>query len=310
MVKAMKTAFLFVGQGAQIIGMGRDFYDAMPEIAELFDNAKLDFDIKALCFEGPEDKLTNTAYVQACLLLTSYAMAESLRHKGITPDVVAGLSLGEYTALTYAGVFSLADALKIVRKRGQLMADALPAGTGMMAAVMGAEEEKIHDACTKASSVGVCEVANYNCPGQIVISGETEAVKLACADLKSRGVRRVMPLKVSGAFHSSLLKEASSELREVLDQVKIKQPAIPVVTNVTGDYIKGSIPENLTKQMYSSVYFEKGIRTLIADGVDTFVEIGPGKALSGFVKKIDKTVTVLNVEDLKSCNHTLEILSN
>lgn len=294
----MKLAFMFVGQGAQKVGMGKDFYDRFPEVRALYDNAELDFDIKKLCFEGPDEQLTDTAYVQSCLLLTSYAMAKCLRSEGIVPEAVCGLSLGEYTALTDAGALSLEEALVVTRKRGELMAHALPAGTGMMAAVMGAEESLVQEACAAAG--GICEVANYNCPGQIVISGEKAAVEAACAYLKEKGVRRVIPLKVSGAFHSSLLKPAAKELADVLEGVNIAEPQLPVITNTSGDYLAGDIAANLTRQMYSSVYFEKGIRRLLADGYDTFVEVGPGKALSGFVKKIDRAVQVMNVEDLDS----------
>lgn len=301
----MKIAFLFAGQGAQKVGMGKDFYDSCPEIRAMYDENTLDFNVADCCFNGPDSMLNDTAYAQACLLLTSIVMAECLKKHGITPDVCAGLSLGEYTALTYSGVFTVQDALTVVRKRGELMAHALPEGTGKMVAVMGTEADVIQEACHKASEQGVCGVANYNCPGQIVITGETNAVNTAVELLKEKGVRRMIPLKVSGAFHSALLKDASLELKAVLETVEMHEPQIPIVYNVSGDYESRPIKDLLVEQIYSSVWFEKSIRKMIEDGVDTFVEIGPGKACSGFVKKIDKNVTVLNVEDMPSFEKTV-----
>ena len=305
----MKTAFLFVGQGAQKVGMGRDFYENFPEVRAIYDDSGLDFDLRACSFEGPQEKLTDTAYAQSCLLAASYAMALCLKNNGVEAEMTAGLSLGEYTALTYAGVFSVKDALKITRKRGELMAHALPEGTGMMAAVLGAEEALIAEACAEASALGVCGIANYNSPGQIVISGATEAVKKAAALLKARGVRRVLPLKVSGAFHSPLLKEAAGELAALLSGIDMQKPRIPVVSNVDGTAKDRDLRAVLTRQMYSPVYFERGIRTMLAQGVDTFVEVGPGRALSGFVKKIDPAVRILNVEDVKTFEQALTALA-
>ncbi len=296
----MKTAFLFAGQGSQKVGMGKDFYDAFPDLRPLYEEHTLDFDVAKCCFEGPKEMLDDTAYAQSCLLLTSIVMAEALKQKGIVPQVVSGLSLGEYSALTYSGAFSLKDALTLTRKRGELMAYALPKGTGKMAAVLNTEADVIQKACAEASDMGVCEVANYNCPGQIVISGETKAIDKAMELLKEAGVRRIVPLNVSGAFHSSLLDDASLELKKVLDTVEVHEPQIPVVYNVSGNFETRPVKDLLVEQIHSSVWFEKGIRTMIADGVDTFIEIGPGKACSGFVKKTDKGVTIMNVEDLAS----------
>lgn len=290
-----KIAFIFPGQGAQKCGMGKDFYEQSEAAREVFDTASdlLDIDMKALCFEE-NDKLDITEYTQAALVTTCIAMAKVAEEKGLKPDVSAGLSLGEYCAIWAAGGISYEDAITTVRKRGILMQEAVPAGEGSMAAVMGMTGEEIE--CVIEDIEGV-SIANYNCPGQIVITGVTEAVKDASEKLSQSGARRVVPLNVSGPFHSAMLNEAGEKLSEVLKEVSLSPLKIPYVTNVTADYVE-DINETkglLSVQVASSVRWQQSMEKLIADGVDTFVEIGPGKTLAGFMRKIDKNVKVYNI---------------
>lgn len=295
----MKLAFLFAGQGAQYVGMGKELYETNVIAKQLFDEASLDFDIKQLCFEGPSEQLNNTAYAQSCILLTSYAIAKALQTKGFQPDYVAGLSLGEYSALCFADAFSIHDALQMVRKRGQIMESALPLGTTTMAAVLQCEASTIQKVCEAVTPIGVCEIANYNYPGQIVISGEVLAIQAASELLKEQGARRIIPLNVSGAFHTSLLEEASKQLATELNKYEITSPKIPVIYNISGKEEKEAVSQILNKQIKSSVYFSQSIEYLIQQGVDTFIEIGPGKTLAGFVKKIDRNVKVFSIETLQ-----------
>ena len=295
-------AFVFPGQGAQVVGMGKDFYENSELSRDIFDEAAklLDFDVKKVCFEENE-AINITEYTQAAMLTTSVAMLEVLKEKGLKPDVCAGLSLGEYCALVASGVMDFEDAVKAVRQRGILMQEAVPTGLGAMSAIIGLDGDVIADICDKIEGVSV---ANYNCPGQIVITGVKEAVEQANEELKGTGARRCVMLNVSGPFHSAMLKTAGEELYKVLENVELKDFEIPYVTNVTAEYVtcenKSEIKEMLKDQVSSSVLWIQSVEKMIEQGVDTFVEIGPGKTLTGFIKKIakavDKEVTTYNVE--------------
>ena len=295
-------AFVFPGQGAQVVGMGKDFYENSELSRDIFDEAAklLDFDVKKVCFEENE-AINITEYTQAAMLTTSVAMLEVLKEKGLKPDVCAGLSLGEYCALVASGVMEFEDAVKAVRQRGILMQEAVPTGLGAMSAIIGLDGGVIADICDKIEGVSV---ANYNCPGQIVITGVKEAVEKANEELKEAGARRCVMLNVSGPFHSAMLKTAGEELYKVLENVELKDFEIPYVTNVTAEYVtndnKNEIKEMLKDQVSSSVLWIQSVEKMIEQGVDTFVEIGPGKTLTGFIKKIakavDKEVTTYNVE--------------
>lgn len=294
-----KTAFIFPGQGAQVCGMGQDFYEQTKTGREIFDRASglLGFSMPELCFEK-NDRLDITEYTQAAMVTTSVAMLRVMEEQGYRADVAAGLSLGEYCALAAAGVMSDEDAIRTVRERGILMQEAVPAGVGGMSAVLGMNAEEINAVVDPIANV---QVANYNCPGQIVISGLKEAVEEASEKLKEAGARRVIPLNVSGPFHSYLLEEAGKKLGSFLDQIEICRPQIPYVANVTAQYVTeaAEVKPLLIRQVSSSVRWQQSVEAMIADGVDRFVEIGPGKTLSGFVKKINRQVTVLNVEKLE-----------
>lgn len=306
-----KVAFLFSGQGSQYVGMGRSLYEESEKAKTMFDvaNELLPFDLAALCFEETDGLLNQTTYTQPAIFTMSAICLELLRDSGITPDVVAGFSLGEYGALYAVNVFSYTEGVKLVAKRGELMGACT--ATGKMAAILGLDETKLSEVCLAASSKGVVELANLNCPGQIVIGGEVEAVTYACELAKEAGAKRALPLPVSGPFHTSLLKETAIEFGNHLATLNLEQPTKDIVLNVLGEKYQESLPlkELMVKQMASSVKWEASIRCMIADGIDTFIEIGPGKTLSGFVKKIDRTVTVLNVEDMKSLEATIEAIN-
>ena len=296
-----RIAFIFPGQGAQKAGMGKDFYDGTSTAKEIFDRASglLGFSMPELCFTE-NDRLDITEYTQAAMVTTSIAMMKVLMEEtGIQPDVTAGLSLGEYCALYAAGVMSAEDAITTVRKRGILMQEAVPVGIGAMAAVLAMEAEKIEEVLKEIPDVWI---ANYNCPGQIVISGKKEAVETACEKLKAAGAKRTIMLNVSGPFHSGMLKEAGDQLGEFLEGIEIQNPRIPYVANVTAAYVteKEEVKPLLAKQVSSSVKWEQSVRAMLADGVDTFVEIGPGKTLAGFIKKITKDVKVVNIDSLEA----------
>lgn len=294
-----KTAFIFPGQGAQYCGMGKDFYEKTEIGKAVYDRASklLGFDVSQLCFTE-NDRLDITEYTQAAMVTTSIAMMKVLKSKGVEPDVAAGLSLGEYCALAAAGVMSEDDAITTVRQRGILMQEAVPAGIGAMAAVLALDAGRIEEVLKDFEDA---EIANYNCPGQIVISGKKEAVEAAGEKLLEAGAKRIIPLKVSGPFHSSMLKGAGEKLGEVLSHVAIKEPAIPYVANVTAAYVTKAdeVKQLLQKQVSSSVRWQQSVEAMIADGVDTFIEIGPGRTLAGFMKKINRDVKVLNIEKLE-----------
>ncbi|SDX32357.1 ACP S-malonyltransferase [Eubacterium barkeri] len=294
----MTMAFLYAGQGSQHLGMGKDLYDTAPLFAQVYDNAPLDFDLKTLCFDGPEDKLNATEFTQPCMVAFAIGVTDLLTAAGIRPDYLAGLSLGEYSALYAAGVLNSGDALKLVAFRGQAMATAAQGLQVGMAAILGLNRDALEPICVEASSVGLVEIANYNCPGQLVISGEAPGVDAAAALAKAAGARRCLPLKVSGPFHTSLMAPAGDALAARFTNTIFGPMSIPVLFNCLGDE-KGpgdAIPDLLVRQVQSSVYMEDTIRALIHKGVDTIVEIGPGKALSGFVRKIDKTIRTIPLE--------------
>lgn len=297
-----RAAFLFPGQGVQKYGMGKDFYQNSPQAAWLFDEASeaLGLDMKALCFEE-NDRLDQTEYTQAALVTTYLAMARELESRGVKPDITAGLSLGEYAAIAVAGAMSDLDAIRLVRKRGILMQNTVPAGEGAMCAILALDEKKIEEVLNEIPDV---TIANYNCPGQIVITGKTAAVEAAAARLKEAGARRTLMLNVSGPFHSPMLEPAGKTLRKELEQVTFQKLRIPYVTNVNATEITESseITDLLVRQMYSPVRWMQSMECMLANGVDTFVEIGPGKTLEGFLKKIDKNVQVHHV----SCWEDLE----
>lgn len=306
-----KTAFVFPGQGAQYVGMGKDFYDHFREAQEVYKLAGevTGLDIEQLVFEENE-QLNITEYTQIAMLTAEIAIWKVLDAKGIKADVCAGLSLGEYGALAVSGVMELSDLFKVIRKRGIYMQEAYPTG-GAMAAIIGCDIKVIEQVCEEVE--GIVSVANYNCPGQIVITGEEAAVQEACRVLGERGARRCVPLKVSGPFHSKLLAGAGAKLREELDATNINMPKIPYVTNVTADYVENVdadlIRELLKQQVSSPVRFWQSIERMIADGVDTFVEIGPGKTLSGFIRKINKEVRVFNVDKESDMEKIVEELA-
>lgn len=299
----MKIAYLFAGQGAQKVGMGADFYQEFSVSKDIYDAVNLDFDLKEICFSDVENKINQTEYTQSCLLATSLSIAKAVDSLGLKPSAVAGLSLGEYSALTYANALDFNSALNLVRQRGIIMASALPEGTTGMSAVINGDQEAIAKRIAEADiqSLGVVQIANYNSPKQIVLTGELSGLKKAEEVLKELNMGRVIPLKVSGAFHSVLLSEASKNLAKVLEPLEFKEPEVKVYYNYIGDHAKFS-KELLTKQISNSVLFEKMVRQMISDGIDTFIEIGPGKTLTSFIKQIDPEVAVYTVESVEGLN--------
>lgn len=303
-----KIAFIFPGQGAQYIGMGQDFYEHTEIGRQVFEEASdlLGFSMADLCFQENE-RLDVTEYTQAAMVTVSIAMMKVLEEKGIKPDAAAGLSLGEYAALVAAGVISEKDAITTVRQRGILMQEAVPQGIGAMAAVLALDPETIEKVI---SSIPDVWIANYNCPGQTVISGKKEAVETACIQLKEAGAKRTVMLNVSGPFHSGMLKEAGEKLSKVLEDVEVSTPKIPYVANVTAEFVRDEamVKPLLKEQVSSSVRWQQSVETMIREGIDTFIEIGPGKTLAGFMKKINRTVKVLNIEKLEDVEKVLEAL--
>lgn len=313
-----KIAFIYPGQGAQKCGMGADFYEHSALARAVYDLAdqalkeradlKMDLDMKKLCFQE-NDKLHMTEYTQAAMVTTCLAMTKVVEEAGIHPDVTAGLSLGEYCAIAAAGAMEVKDAICLVRKRGLLMQNTVPAGEGAMCAVMGMTGEAIEEVLKDLEDVSI---ANYNCPGQIVITGKTSAVELAAEQLKAAGAKRAVMLNVSGPFHSPMLEGAGKELAEVLEKVELSPLKIPYVTNVTAKPVTdiGETKGLLAKQVSASVRWQQSMEELIRDGVDTFIEIGPGKTLAGFMRKINRDVTVYNIstwEDVEKIAEKLQL---
>jgi len=303
-----KIAFIFPGQGAQYVGMGKDFYDNDKEAAAVYGKAgeATGLDMETLCF-CENERLNITEYTQIAMLTTEVALLRVLEARGARADVCAGLSLGEYGALAAAGVMDEADLFRVIRARGIYMQEAYPTG-GAMTAVLGLDAEVIRTVLQGIG--GLVSIANYNCPGQIVITGEEHAVVVAAELLQRTGAKRCIPLKVSGPFHSALLADAGKKLGQELEKVKLHTPRIPYVSNVTADYVTETAPIKtlLEQQVCSSVRWQQSVERMIADGVDTFVEIGPGHTLSGFVKKINRDVRVMNVEKRADLDTVLEAL--
>ena len=305
-----KIAFIYPGQGAQKAGMGKDFYENSELAKAVYDKATdlLQIDMKALCFEE-NDKLDLTEYTQAALVTTCLAMTKVVEEKGLTPDVTAGLSLGEYCAISVAGGMAEEDAIRLVRTRGILMQNTVPAGEGGMAAILGLSAEAVEAGIHDISGV---TVANYNCPGQIVITGEGKAVEQAAEVLKAAGAKRAVMLNVSGPFHSPMLKKAGEELAKEIEQMTFTELQIPYVTNVTAEYVSdiSQTKTLLEDQVASSVRWQESMEKMIAEGVDTFVEIGPGKTLAGFMKKIDKSVKMYNIASWEDVEKVVGELTN
>ena len=307
-----KTALLFAGQGAQVVGMGKDLATHSPAAKAWFDraNATLGYNLASICFSGPEAELTKTEHAQPGIFLVSWAAFELLKERvpALAFGATAGLSLGEFTALTAAGVMNFEEGLKVVRQRGRFMQEACAATQGGMAAIIGLGEAATREVCAEAGVV----LANLNCPGQLVISGATEKLAPACALAKAKGAIRALPLPVAGAYHSPLMASAQPKLEAELAQVTLRPPTVPVIANVTGQPHEGpeAIRARLVEQVTSSVRWEESMRYLVAQGFTRFIELGPGKALSGFMKRINKTVQILNVEDLATLEATVEALAS
>jgi [acyl-carrier-protein] S-malonyltransferase len=304
-----KTAFIFPGQGAQYIGMGKEIAAEYRSASDIFDQASevLDLDMKKMVFDGDDETLKITENTQPAIVTASVACLQPLLEKGITADFTAGLSLGEYSAHVASGSIDFKTAVMLVRKRGRYMQEAVPVGVGTMAAILGLTREDVLECCREASVVGIVEPANFNCPGQISIAGEVKAVEKAMELCIGKGARRAVPLAVSAPFHCSMLKPAGDKLMSELEKTDFSDLNIPLVANVTGDTVRAAsdIRELLARQVSSPVMWEDSIRLMLEQGVDTFIEIGPGKVLSGFMKKINKEARSFNIEDLNSLEKTL-----
>jgi len=309
-----KIGIVFPGQGAQYVGMGKEFAAQFESAKAIFDLAgkSLDMDMSALCFDSSEEALQKTENTQPSILTVSYAIYTALKEVlGLEPDAFAGLSLGEYTALVAADAMAFEDAVRIVRKRGQFMQEEVPLGKGGMAALLGVEREDVLKVCEEASAFGICEPANFNCPKQVVVAGELEAVKKAIEISKNYGAKKAVLLPVSAPFHTSMLLGAGEKLSQEMQKYDFKVPVHPVYSNVTGDRLNADtdVRENLVKQVFNSVLWEDCVAAMVRDGITTFIEVGPGNALTKFIRKIDKEVNVYNVEkpeDLEALRETLK----
>ena len=302
-----KIGFVYAGQGSQVVGMGKSFYDNYQVAKDVFDQIDLDIDVKKLCFEGPIEELSKTSNTQPCMVAVAVVATILLKENGINPDYVAGLSLGEYSALNAAGVLDDQTAINLVRFRGQAMEEAAAGIESKMIAIIGLDRDLLNEAVNEASELGVVSIANYNCPGQLVIGGEAKAVTKASELALEKGARRAIPLNTSGPFHTKLLEAASVKLKERFETVTFNEMKVPVIFNSTAKELAEdtTVAKMLEKQVMSSVYFEDSIRYMIANGVDTIIEIGPGKVLSGFVRKIDRKIKTYQVEDQASLEKTL-----
>jgi len=308
----MKIAFIFPGQGSQYAGMTKEFIENFRESKEVFETASsvLGYDLAHLCLQGPLEKLNLTENTQPAILAASIAILRPLERRGLTASAAAGHSLGEYTAITAAGGFEFEDAVALVQKRGRYMQEAVPEGTGLMAAILGMERNDVEKTCHEAAKNGIVGPANYNSPGQIVIAGEKKAVEQAMELAKAAGAKKVIPLAVSVPSHCSMMKQAGQRLAQDLEKVNISDLRMPIVNNADAKFLRtaSEIRQSLVRQISSPLYWEDSIKNMASDGFDTFIEIGPGKVLSGLVKRIAKDAKVLNVEDQKSMSATLDAL--